>query len=164
MDYIVQEFAKLDREKYFLIILGQFEEETVDVTSLASSLLQKDDYIFNNVALDKVSVYYKAADYFVLASLWEGFGRVLLEAASFGLPVLVHDYVIAREVLGEMGIYLDMNQPGALAHKINSIDLAERQQQRSYQQIEYIRSRYSWEVVDTRYHELIAGMINMPVT
>jgi Glycosyltransferase len=49
----------------------------------------------------QVGLYYSAADCFVLASVEESFGIVLLEALMYGLPVIASDNWGAREILGE---------------------------------------------------------------
>jgi len=44
-----------------------------------------------------------AADVFSFSSLWETFGLALVEAASQGLPLVVSDLPVSREVLGVNG-------------------------------------------------------------
>ena len=41
----------------------------------------------------------------VFASIAEGFGIPMIEASRFGKPVVVLDTAIAREVLGDVGLY-----------------------------------------------------------
>jgi 1,2-diacylglycerol 3-alpha-glucosyltransferase len=112
MDYLIEEIAKLGKE-YYLVILGQFEAETAELQRLASEKLAG-RFTIANVSFQQVKDYYIAADYFVLASLNEGFGRVLIEALSYGLPCIVHDYINAKQVLGENATYLDMRKKGNL--------------------------------------------------
>lgn len=50
---------------------------------------------------------YKNAKAFALASLYEGFGLPVLEAMSFGTPVVVSNTSSLPEIAGEAGIYVD---------------------------------------------------------
>ena len=114
MDYVVREVAALPEPRPYLVLLGQQDEETPDVRALAEDLLGTDNYQIRTVPYRDVAKYYQAADVFVLASLAEGFGRVFLEALSWGLPCLAHDCDIARYVLGASGLRADFEQPGSL--------------------------------------------------
>jgi glycosyltransferase involved in cell wall biosynthesis len=58
---------------------------------------------------------YRAADVFVLCSLKEMLGTVLLEASATAVPCLVHQHPSMRWVIGAGGIVLDMSAKGALA-------------------------------------------------
>ena len=154
MDYLINEIAKLGKD-YFLIILGQFEAETAGVIELASVKLPG-RYLITNVAYEKVKDYYLAADYFVLASLNEGFGRVLIEALSYGLPCIVHDYINAKQVLGENAAYLDMQKEGMLAHYLEVTKL--KLDPKFLIQAAY--NCYSWDILKDDYIKMIKQLFN----
>jgi hypothetical protein len=60
------------------------------------------------------------ADVFVLPSLAEGFGHVILEAMSCGLPVVATDHTCATDVIsdGEHGFIVPIRVPEAIAEKL----------------------------------------------
>ncbi|MGI4751473.1 MAG: glycosyltransferase [Janthinobacterium lividum] len=149
MDYLIEEVAKLGQE-YFLVILGQFEAETSALVTLAEAKLAG-RFIITSVPLEQVKNYYLAADYFVLASLNEGFGRVLIEALSYGLPCIVHDYVNAKQVLGDYGNYVNMRISGELYLYILNFKQKSTQNQR----IKTAYQLYSWHKLKDQYLKMI---------
>ncbi|GAG68358.1 unnamed protein product, partial [marine sediment metagenome] len=65
--------------------------------------------------------YYRACDLFVLPTLEEGFGIVLLEAMACGLPVISTTVGAVPEVVGNCGILIPPHHPKILAEKILEI-------------------------------------------
>lgn len=65
--------------------------------------------------LDKL---YGASDCLIAASLGEGFGLPLIEAAQHGIPIIARDLPVFREVAGESAHYFHGSDPGALAGTI----------------------------------------------
>lgn len=61
---------------------------------------------------------YAASDCLVSASLGEGFGLPLIEAAQHGLPILARDLPVMREVAGEHAFYFAGLQPQDLAQAV----------------------------------------------
>lgn len=61
--------------------------------------------------------WYASSDLFVLPSRWEGFGNVLVEALSLGVPVVSSDLPPTREVLegGKFGRLVEMGNVPAFA-------------------------------------------------
>lgn len=54
----------------------------------------------------------------IAASLGEGFGLPLIEAAQHGLPILARDIPVFREVAGEHAYYFQSDDPGSLASAV----------------------------------------------
>ena len=85
---LLRAFAKLSRPSARLMILGQGNEALL--RSLAAALGIADRVIFAGFHTDP-SPFYATADLFVLSSDYEGLPTVLIEALSFGLPVVSTD-------------------------------------------------------------------------
>jgi len=154
MDYVIEETSKLS-DDYFLVILGQFESETPVLIQMAAEKLPGRHLIIN-VPYEQVREYYFTSDYFVLASLIEGFGRVIIEALSYGLPCIVNDYANARQVLGEYGLYIDMIRPGALSGILTN-DVSKLSQNVL---INGAYNNYSWDKLANRYIDMIFKLCN----
>ena len=55
---------------------------------------------------------YREADCFVFASHYEGFGIAVVEAAQFGLPLLLRDIPVFREIAKDNAIYFSESEHG----------------------------------------------------
>lgn len=154
MDYVIREVASLRKPRPYLLLLGQRESDTQEIVDMGNSLLSKEGFSARTVAKDEVRNYYRAVDLFALASIDEGFGLVYVEAMSYGLPCLVHDYETSRFVLGEMGYYGDLTQDGGLARLIDNFlprdfDLEEARSRHAY-----AYNRFSWDSLKPKYLDL----------
>jgi len=161
MDYLIREVSALpNKEEYFLVMLGQFGPETKQVQDLAQSLLPG-RHIITSVHFDQVKDYYATADLFVLCSLKEGFGLVYIEALRAGLPVLAHDFPVAREVLQSQGYFADFSKPGELTKLIESVgkDQAAFSPEAAQRRRDFVRQTYSWEVLKPKYVQMLTGPI-----
>jgi glycosyltransferase involved in cell wall biosynthesis len=69
---------------------------------------------------DKTLMFYKSCDLVVFPSYLETFGLPLIEAANFGLPLLVSDLVFSREIIGnyEGAQFIDYRNEKEWAQKI----------------------------------------------
>ncbi len=57
---------------------------------------------------EHITSFYKSIDAFLLPSLFEGFGRTLVEAMSLGVPVVAHALPVTHEVVGDAGFLLPL--------------------------------------------------------
>jgi glycosyltransferase involved in cell wall biosynthesis len=116
-EYLLGAIAKvleINRDIDFLII-GRGPEEA-NLKKLAEKL-----NILNNVTFieylsdDKLPLYYSSSEFFVLATLHEGFGIVLAEAMACGIPVVSTNVAAVPEVVGDGGILIEPKNIDQLA-------------------------------------------------
>ena len=88
--------------------------------ALADALGVKDRITFAG-AVKNIAAVYQAADLCLLLSHWEGFGLVVLEAASFGVPTIVSDVDGLRDVCPDSNFILARATPTVLAEKIKEV-------------------------------------------
>jgi len=120
VDYIIREVAALDVPVWF-IGAGERTDETPHLEKKAERLLPN-RYRFLSWPHNKVNLLYGAADAFVLASLSEGFGMVIIEALASGVPVIVHNGPQFRWITDQTDSKcIDMAQPGTLTATLNQI-------------------------------------------
>jgi glycosyltransferase involved in cell wall biosynthesis len=89
-----------------LVILGEGPEGNA-VDRLAAERLPG-RYLRRTVARSEISGWYAAADCFTLPSRTESFGLTYLEALACGRPCVAPDDEVRREVIGEAGIFCDV--------------------------------------------------------
>ena len=155
MDYLIDEVAAMPEPRPYLLLLGQREPDSEAIEAHARQRLGRDGYDVRTVAHDEMTDFYRASDVFVLASLWESFGRALVEAMSHGLPCLAHDYPVMEWVLGCEGDTRDLLRPGAvgawlgeLSHDAFSVPARRRRHRSAYE-------RFSWQMLADRYVQLL---------
>jgi glycosyltransferase involved in cell wall biosynthesis len=119
IDYLLDEFAALRRARpewpLWLVVAGGREAETDEL--IAQGRARSGDRIrfLVNFPRQRMPLLYRAADVFVLCSLSEMLGIVLLEAAASELPCVVSRHPVVRWVVGPGGEAIEMARPGALA-------------------------------------------------
>lgn len=105
---LIEAFSKLEDKKIYLVIVGKkgwlFDEivnapKKYDVESRVKFL----DFVPD----EDLPSLYKNALCFALPSLYEGFGLPVLEAMSYGCPVVVSKTSSLPEIAGEAGMYVN---------------------------------------------------------
>lgn len=91
--------------------------------------------------------YYRAADVFVFPSLLEGFGMVLIEAMTSGLPVVSTNTTAIPEVVGEAGLLCEPSSATSISEKVNRIiDNPGLSQQLKDAGLQRVRNNFTWKV------------------
>ena len=118
---LLRAFAVMCGPDTRLMLLGEGENEAA-LRELASKIGIADRVIFAGFHPDP-SAFYATADLFVLSSDYEGFGNVIVEALSFGLPVVSTDCPSGpAEILegGRFGRLVPVGDAAALAREMGA--------------------------------------------
>jgi glycosyltransferase involved in cell wall biosynthesis len=116
--YLIKAFEKVrSRKKAKLWILGEGYLRS-ELETLVSSLNLNDDVFFLGFKSNPYK-YMSKADIFVLSSIYEGFGNVVVEAMACGVPV------VATDSPGGVKEILDSGRYGVLCQSKNSNALAD---------------------------------------
>lgn len=81
-----------------LVIAGEGPERAILEADTIRRGLQHNVIFTGAVDFSTLISYYKTADLYLLTSNYEGYGRTLIEALAVGLPMVVTDVGIAREI------------------------------------------------------------------
>ena len=113
--------------KAFHIFAQHHSDWTLDIVGegvekeLYISLIQKyhlEDRVFIHPFTKNIQDYYSKAQVYVLSSRWEGFGLVLIEAMTHGLPVISSDLPTSKEIMGDFALYFRNGDIEELAQRL----------------------------------------------
>ncbi|MFA6525922.1 MAG: glycosyltransferase family 4 protein [Candidatus Buchananbacteria bacterium] len=104
-----------------LLIIGKGPEKE-KLKNLAKDLKQEDRIIFIDWT-DDIYSYYDLADIYALSSNYEGWGMVIIEAASCGLPIVITDVGCANEVIknNESGLIIPIGDREKMASAMSKL-------------------------------------------
>lgn len=117
IDWLIEELFLLKESMrgFLWLVIGGREKETEEIVEMGKERLRENVVFFVDIPHDFMPDLYRCADLFVLGSLREMFGIVLIEAMASGLPCFVHDHPVLKYVVGETGIVTNMEVHGELA-------------------------------------------------
>jgi 1,2-diacylglycerol 3-alpha-glucosyltransferase len=144
IDYLINELAHINSDEVIVILCGQTEHETAELKEAASRIrVEVQWHTFNQ---NEMSVAYVASDLFVLPSLNEALGAVLIEAGLHGLPIICHQHEAARFIFGDKYEGLaDLSKTGNLLKKITEFRLNRRSSALDTETRNLIYSRFKTE-------------------
>lgn len=114
----------------------QYYNECCEAAERSGSVM-----IFSDVTRADLGWLYKHADLYVCPSLFEGFALTPLEALQFGVPIVLSDLPVLREVYGDGFIYCDPSSVESVSCAVNAVD----DEYRTRCKHSEVGSRYTWE-------------------
>ena len=102
------------------------------------------------VSDEELQALYASSAAFVFLSEYEGFGLTPLEALASGLPVLLLDTPVAREVCGDAARYVPRADPALIEDALRALLFDPGERERIFDAATHVLARYSWADCATR--------------
>ncbi len=143
---LIQAFAFSKRGNHQLVIAGKKGDKFAKLSEMVRKYHLEDAVKFVDYIGDEDLVaLYNACSFFVMPSVYEGFGLSALEAMQSGAAVIVSQNTALPEVVGDAGILFDPHDADDLRKRLDllfdDIDLRRELQQKSVAQA----ARFSWK-------------------
>lgn len=122
VDGVIEALAELP-EDVELVVCGDGDMEEAWKALAAERGLADRVHFLGNVPHAKIPLYIRAADVFVLNSLYEGLSHTLLEVQALGTPIVASRVCGNPEVVvdGESGLLVDPRDSGELAGAVRKL-------------------------------------------
>jgi glycosyltransferase involved in cell wall biosynthesis len=163
LEFLIEAMQELRNDGIRLELIGSGHELS-RVAALVTNL-GLDDYVSlpGYIPSEQLYTHYHRADIFVLPSLSESFGQVLLEAMSCGLPVVASTAGGIPETIrhGRNGLLVPPRDSAALVEAVRWLANNPKQRARIGRfNAEHARQIYGWPAVAARYEALYYRAVN----
>jgi 1,2-diacylglycerol 3-alpha-glucosyltransferase len=148
---------KLMKQNYTLIIVGEGPELS-SLKKQARAIRSENKIFFvKPMSHDQLDEFYQMCDVFTLPSKLEAAPLVLLEALSFGKTVVTNPAPEKKFILGEFGVYTNVEDPTEYAESLVrsfsvKIDI------NSQEYIQHLQ-KFTWNNIALQYQKLFADVL-----
>ena len=156
--HLINEFAN-GPEKALLWLDGSLDHGDADLPNIARDRLGENVRI-THVESDKVKDLFGLADIFVHTAGFEAFGIAIIEAAGYGIPILIHDAPHFQWLIPEDACRINMLEDGMLAEKLHQL-VADKNGLSAMTVEEFAKNTYAWPVLRDSYASLYRRMMDM---
>ena len=165
IDTLIKSFSKFleifPKSKLNIIGEGPLKDEYI---FLAKKLNIYDNINFTGlISSEEVIEHLRKTDLFVLASRWEGFGMVLIEANAIGIPVIATKVEAIPEIIkdGYNGFLISPNSPIEILEKMKElIESKDLRKDMGQNGIHNVLNKFSLDKMVTNTQNLYIEMIN----
>ncbi len=148
---VLEAFARFKSDSrgefgYQLVVAGKRGWLTEEYFQQAEDLEIKDDVVFTGyVGGEELKPLYAGAEFFVMPSLYEGFGQTIVEAMACGAPCLVSRVASIPEVAGEAAYYVDPNDTEGIAKGMAALAVDKNLREKLSRAGREQAKKFSWE-------------------
>lgn len=146
---LLQAFALIEptgRSNLKLVIAGGQGWRLNDLSALIAELGIQDRVVLTGYVSDsELAQLYASAEFLLMPSLYEGFGFPIIEAQSFGVPVITSDRSSMPEVAGAGAILIDPQDVMAIKNAIISLCSDQALSKRLSEKGKENAARFSWQ-------------------
>ena len=157
LEFLLEAMQELKNDGVTLEVIGSGEGHAKIAAMVERLGLGEHVTLPGYIALERLYGYYHRADVFVLPSLSESFGQVLLEAMSCGLPIVASSVGGIPETVrhGRNGLLVPPRDAGAIVDAVRWLAANPSQCARiAGRNATEARERHGWQSVATRYEAL----------
>ena len=116
---LIEAFSRLPcnlQKQASIVIVGGGGWGSVDALSIAARFgVSERVKVLGYVSDEQLAALYGHADFLAMPSFYEGFGLPVLEAMSYGIPVLTSNCSSMPEVAGDAAVYVDPHDISSIA-------------------------------------------------
>lgn len=146
--YMVEALQDIDQENYKHVVIGQGPEKQ-SLEELAKKLGVEEKLHFTGfVPEEDMTDYYTQAEAFILPSLYEPFGIVLVEAMACKTPVIATVAGGIPEVLGDTGINIPIRSSEEIAKNVNELlNNPEKAKEMGEEGMKRAKQKFEWDKI-----------------
>ncbi|MGJ3245677.1 MAG: glycosyltransferase family 4 protein [Elainellaceae cyanobacterium] len=160
--YLIEAFAQIEQKDFKLHLVGNPKNNGSYYKKMLKRInelgIEEDVQLHDGADQKQIQYLYSTSDIFVLPSLKETFGIVLIEAMHYRLPIITTTSSAMPDLVtdGENGLLVPPKHSQAIAHALSRLmsqpELRKQMGEQGYQRIEHA---YKWEDTTSKFLSLI---------
>jgi len=163
VENVIPKLVEKDKD-FIYLIAGDGPYRKVIENIISEKELEKYVRILGKVSDEDLELLYNIADIFIMPNIpvegdMEGFGIVILEASSHGVPVIASNLEGIRDAVvnGKTGILVEPLNPDMFAREILKMIEAVRENRKIKKKIRrMVLKRYGWSKISQKYYSTFA--------
>lgn len=161
VDILLQALALIPSQRFKAFIIGEGPLRK-ELEKLVKKLGVSQQVVFTGYRKDRLN-FLRGFDIFILPSRLEGIPRCLMEAMGMGKPVIASDIEGCRSLIpkdGDQGLLFPINDPQALAERINHLMFHEKERQALGERARaFVAQKYSAQRMAKEYEALYQELL-----